>query len=107
MMVCEKVCAGLMLLLPIKVRFEAALLILLLLLLWLLWLLLLILLLLLLLLLLRLLLSDVAMRTVWMSEPVLVGEVQVPPGVGPPVNAAVKKDPTIDNFHSEQLPADP
>ena len=41
------------------------------------------------------------------SEPVLVGEIQVPPGVGPPVNAAVKKDPTIEHFHSEQLPADP
>ena len=39
-------------------------------------------LLLLLLLLLRLLLSDFAMRAVWMSEPVLVGEIQVPPGVG-------------------------
>ena len=55
----------------------------------------------------RMLLSDFAMRAVWMSEPVLVGEIQVPPGVGPPVNAAVKKDPTIEHFHSEQLPADP
>ena len=64
-------------------------------------------LLLLLLLLLRLLLSDFAMRAVWMSEPVFVGEIQVPPRVGPPVNAAVKKDPTIEHFHSEELPADP
>ena len=37
------------------------------------------------------------------SEPVLVGEIQVPPGVGPPINAAAKKDPAIEHFHSEQL----